>query len=79
VARALPVARTTSRPMSSAHGPPDPWPYTEAYSKRYYGYGLAIIGLSALVHVSINNPFTRNSKPVPTKEVAVVHGQQQAH
>jgi hypothetical protein len=31
--RALPVARVASRTMSSAHGPPDPWPYTEPYRK----------------------------------------------
>ncbi len=31
--RALPVQRHATRQMSSAHGPPDPWPYTPEYTK----------------------------------------------
>ena len=49
---------------------------SSALSRKYYGYGIAMIAVFAAIHVSINNPFTRNNPtPVEPKEVVVItHG-----
>lgn len=41
--------------------------------RRFYGYGIAVIGISAAIHLSMNNPFASKAKPAAAVEAKPAH------
>lgn len=43
------------------------------FCRRFYGYGIAVIGISAAIHLSMNNPFASKAKPAAAVEAKPAH------